>query len=198
MKKHSNLRQKLFNNVPNIILAASLLSCVATAYFFSQWWQAHKLNQAYDNQSILLQELTSGDYLHAYSIGYLWANEDKPAEAAKAFDLAEATDDLHLRALAKYAIGNLHAKAAVSSIDDEHGSRRLVERILLAREAYKGALRLEPGLYDARFNLELLDRLSPENRMAGQGIDFDYSIGLDPFKQNGRALMEDNTRRGLP
>lgn len=198
MKKHIILRQKIINHFPHITLAMILVLLVATAYYANQWRQADQLNKAYQNESMITQSASSDNYLQAYSIGYLLAKDDQAAEAAKAFDIAEATADPHLRALAKYAIANLHAYAAVDSIDEEHGSRRLVERILLAREAYKGALRLEPKMYQARFNLELLDRLSPEKRTTGASIDWDYSIGLDPFQQSGRALMKDNTRRGLP
>ena len=39
---------------------------------------------------------------------------------------------------------------------------------------------------------------SPQKRGAGSAMIDGYTIGIDPFKQNGRALMKDNTRRGLP
>ena len=87
---------------------------------------------------------------------------------------------------------------AASDVEKGGSHRRAVERVLLAREAYKGALRLKPDMYDARYNLELIDRLSPEKRTEGYENPPDGTIGLQPYQQNGTALMKDNTRRGLP
>ena len=198
MKNSYRFRQRLLDYFPNVILALALLLFLASVYYFSQWKQAIALNKAFDDQSLMTQVIIPANYLHAYSVGYLLAQNDKPMEAMEAFDFAELTPDPYLRAITKHALANLHAYTAEASLDDEHGSRRLVERILLAREAYKGALRLVPELYATRFNLERLDRISPAKRTAGSTMIDGYTVGLDPFKQNGRALMKDNTRRGLP
>ncbi len=198
MKKMHRLRQRLLDYFPSMIFGIAMLFCVATIYYFMQWREAISLNVAYDDQSILTHQPTNDNYLEAYSIGYLLNQNDKPNRALKAFEIAEATSDPHLKALAKHALGNLYLSGAESIMDDEHGSRRLVARILLAREAYKNALRIEPDLYASRFNLERLDRISPAKRGLGHSMTDGYTIGLDPFKQNGRALMKDNTRRGLP
>ena len=72
-----------------------------------------------------------------------------------------------------------------------------VAQIELAREVYKGALRIDPDLRDARYNLELIDRLSPPRRTEGWERETDGVI-LQPFKRDGWASMKDNTRRGLP
>lgn len=198
MKNRYRFRQRLLDYFPNIILALALLLLLASVYYFSQWKQAIAFNEAFDDQSLMMQTVSPANYLHAYSIGYLLAQNDKPKEAMEAFDFAELTPDPYLEAITKHAIANLHAYTAEASLDEEHGSRRLVDRILLAREAYKGALRLTPDLYATRFNLERLDRISPDKRTAGSSMIDGYTVGLDPFKQNGRALMKDNTRRGLP
>lgn len=191
-------RQRLLDYFPHIILGFAVLFCLTATYYFNQWREAATLNTAYADQSILTYRPSNNNYLEAYSIGYLLAENDKLSAALKAFEIAEATTDPHLKALAKHALGNLHLSGAESNMDDEHGSRRLIARILLARESYKGALRLEPSLYATRFNLERLDRISPDKRGSGSAMIDGYTIGIDPFKQNGRALMKDNTRRGLP
>ena len=198
MKRRHKIRQYILDYLPTIILSIAGLFCLVSVYFFSQWQQAVRLNTAYADQSMLTHELSNDNALEAYSMGYLLAENDKPARAVKAFDVAEATDDPHLQALAKHALGNLYANTAEADLEDAHGSRHLVARVLLAREAYKGALRLEPDFYAARYNLERLDRISPQKRGAGSAMIDGYTIGIDPFKQNGRALMKDNTRRGLP
>lgn len=200
MKITHKLRQKLLDMLPQIFLTMAALLLLASAYFFSQYWKANQLNIAYHNKSLLKQTLKNDEYLKAYSIGYLLASQNKPIEAQKAFNIAEVTLDPELRARAKYSIANVHFESAMASNDIEHGGshRRSVERILLAREAYKGALRIKPDMYDARYNLELIDRLSPEKRTEGYENSPDGTIGLQPYQQNGTALMKDNTRRGLP
>lgn len=200
MKISHKIRQQLLDNLPKALLGLTALLLLASAYFFSQWWKAYQLNLAYDNKSIMKQVLKNDAYLHAYSVGYLLASKNKPIEASKAFNIAEVTQDPELRARAKYAIGNVHFEAAIASSNIEKGGshRRAVERVLLAREAYKGALRINPDMYDARYNLELIDRLSPEKRSEGYENTPDGTIGLQPYQQNGTALMKDNTRRGLP
>lgn len=200
MKIQHKIRQHIIEKLPATLLVLAALLLLASAYQFSLWWKAHQLNLAYDNKSILKQTLKNDEYLKAYSIGYLLASKNKPIEAAKAFNIAEVTKDPELRARAKYAIANVHFESAIASSNIEHGGshRRAVERILLAREAYKGALRILPDMYNARYNLELIDRLSPEKRGEGWENSPDGTVTLQPYQQNGSALMKDNTRRGLP
>jgi len=200
MKLPHKLRQYLLEKLPNTLLVLTTLLLMTAGNQLSCWWKAHQLNLAYDNKSILKQPLKNDEYLHAYSIGYLLASNNRPIEAAKAFNIAEVTQDPALRARAKYAIANIHFESAIASTNIEHGGshRRAVERVLLAREAYKEALRIKPDMYDARYNLELIDRLSPEKRGEGYENSPDGTIGLQPYQQNGTALMKDNTRRGLP
>lgn len=200
MKIKNKLRYKLLDNLPKALLGVTILCLIASAYFFSLWWKAHQLNIAYQNKSILKQPLKNDEYLKAYSVGYLLASQNKPIEAQKAFNIAEVSLNPELRARAKYGIANVHFEGAMAASDVEKGGshRRAVERVLLAREAYKGALRLKPDMYDARYNLELIDRLSPEKRTEGYENSPDGTIGLQPYQQNGTALMKDNTRRGLP
>ncbi len=200
MKIRNKLRHKLLDNLPKALLGVTLLCLLASAYFFSLWWKAYQLNIAYENKSLLKQTLKNDEYLKAYSVGYLLASQNKPIEAQKAFNIAEVSLNPELRARAKYGIANVHFEGAMAASDVEKGGshRRAVERVLLAREAYKGALRLKPDMYDARYNLELIDRLSPEKRTEGYENTPDGTIGLQPYQQNGTALMKDNTRRGLP
>lgn len=83
------------------------------------------------------------------------------------------------------------------NIEQGGAHQQQVAMIALAREAYKDALRIDPGFSDARFNLELLDRRSPEKRTEGWQSETD-GVTLKPFKRNGTAMMRDNERRGLP
>ncbi|CAN1490493.1 hypothetical protein MCETALH18_00202 [Methylophilaceae bacterium] len=200
MKKNHKIWQFLLSKIGLGLLVLTALFILAAGYYFSISLKAYKLNLAYNNKSLLKQPLKNDDYLLAYSKGYLLASKNKPIEAAKAFNVAELSADPELRARAKYAIANIHFESAMASQDIEHGGshRRSVERIILAREAYKSALRIRPDMYNARYNLELLDRLSPDKRKEGYENSPDGTIALQPYQQNGTALMKDNTRRGLP
>lgn len=176
-----------------------LLSLFATTYFTYQWWQARQQNIAFSTRSLVKQAVNPENHLSAYSIGYLQAEDNKLQIAARAFTYAEASNDPEIRALAKFALGNIYFSLAMKSSNIAAGGahQQAVAQIELAREAFKGALRLKPDLYDARYNLELLDRLSPDRRTQAWKAETD-GVTLQPFKRNGTAMMRDNTRRGLP
>lgn len=196
----NNMLHSAVLKLPSALLVLSVIFLFATVYFLNAWWMACKENRQFENKTLIKQPLNATDYHKAYRVGYLLVNQRKPIEAAKAFAIAEASPDLSLNMRAKYALANIHFEAAIASTDIEHGGshRRAVERVLMAREAYKSVLRISPNFYDARYNLELMDRLSPEKRTEGYENSPDGTIGLQPYQQNGTALMKDNTRRGLP
>lgn len=166
-------------------------------------WKAYQLNQDYLNGAMIKHKLDPTNHLLAYSIGYQLSQQKQSplqlAQTAKAFTLAEAATDKSIRALAKFGLGNLYFDLALNAANIEAGGshQQAVAHITLAREAYRGALRLKPELYQARFNLELLDRLSPEKRTQAWLTETD-GVTLQPFKRNGTAMMRDNKRRGLP
>lgn len=193
------LNAGLLYQLPRIIMLFMLGLSVASIYFAQQWWKAHQNNLAFDNRSLLKHKIQPDNHLQAYSIGYLQAINHEPKLAAQAFTFAEASEIPEIRARAKFALGNLYFALAMKSADIASGGahQQAVAHIELAREAYKGALRLKPDLYDARFNLELLDRHSPERRTQAWLAETD-GVTLQPFKRNGTAMMRDNTRRGLP
>lgn len=194
------LQRWIVAKLPMTLLVLLAVSLLMTVYFLNAWWVAYQQNQSFENKTLVKQLLSPTEYLKAYCVGYLLVNQQKPIEAAKAFAIAEVSQDPALSMRAKYALANIHFEAAIASIDIEHGGshRRAVERILMAREGYKSVLRMQPNFYDARYNLELIDRLSPEKRTEGYENSPDGTIGLQPYQQNGTALMKDNTRRGLP
>ena len=65
-----------------------------------------------------------------------------------------------LRRLAQYDLGNLYLREAV-----RHGPADAAQQmplVELAKQSYRDLLRDDPGDWDARYNLELALRLSPE------------------------------------
>lgn len=194
------MQQKcLLKRLPSLILGLCLLSLLVSCYFALQWWQASKLNFAYEQQTIVKQPLALHESQKAYSIGYLQARNRQYNAAIKSFLIAEASEHPAIRVRAKFALGNVYFDAAMhaSQIATGGSHQQAVAHIELAREAYKSALRIRPDLEAARFNLELLDRLSPEKRTQGWQAETD-GVTLQPFKRNGTAMMRDNKRRGLP
>jgi hypothetical protein len=67
----------------------------------------------------------------------------------------------------------------------------------LARDAYRAALRIEPKLHEARYNLELLERLSPARPGAGRRRNTD-PITIQPDRHNGWTTIQESPKRGLP
>ncbi|MBM3350777.1 MAG: hypothetical protein FJY53_03145 [Betaproteobacteria bacterium] len=195
-------------HLPKILLSLIVVLCTFACYQAYIAWKAHQLNQDYRSGAIVKHKLNANNHLLAYNIGYRLSQQKTTslkktslllAQTAKAFTLAEAASDASIRALAKFGLGNLYFDLALNSANIEAGGshQQAVAHIELAREAYKGALRLNPDLYQARFNLELLDRLSPEKRTQAWLAETD-GVTLQPFKRNGTAMMRDNKRRGLP
>lgn len=169
-------------------------------------WHVHVLAQrnALFVQPAKLARLTASasDARWAYARGYALQADPQtadPEQALKQFYLPESSQDDTLRAYAKFAIGNLYFDWAMTQHAVEQGGahQQQVAMIALAREAYKDALRIDPAYAEARFNLELLDRRSPDKRTQGWQSETD-GVTLKPFKRNGTAMMRDNRRRGLP
>lgn len=189
--------------LPKLLLVFMGLLLFAMCYFGYQWQLASSHQQAYQTATLLKQPLVDGNPQAALRYAHLLSQKKQTADNIKqtihALSIAEAAKDPMVRAHAKFAVGNLYFDlSAISGEIAAGGShQQAVAQIELAREAYKSALRLRPEMYDARFNLELLDRLSPEKRTQGWLAETD-GVTLQPFKRNGTAMMRDNRRRGLP
>lgn len=188
---------------PQALLVLAALCFAGALYFGLQWREIQNLNKAYLNRSIVHWPLASLTPEAYYMRAYLLASTIKTAKdvdtVADAYLMAETSPNTLTRALAKFATGNLYFALARQSAKIAEGGahQQAVAQIELAREAYKDALRLYPHFSQARFNLELLDRTSPDKRTQGWQGGTD-GVSLQPFKKNGTAMMRDNTRRGLP
>lgn len=189
--------------LPQMLLVLMSLLLLSMIGFFYQWQVALSDYRAYQNSKLLHRSLDESQPLLALQQAYLLSQQKQTADTIKqmmhALTLAEASKDINVRAQAKFAMGNLYFDLSAISGEIEAGGshQQAVAQIELARESYKSALRLNSEMYPARFNLELLDRLSPEKRTQAWLAETD-GVTLQPFKRNGTAMMKDNTRRGLP
>jgi mxaA protein len=100
----------------------------------------------------------------ARAFGAARAGEDATALAG----YREAARDPRFSPAAHYNLGNLHIRQALRTLRDpaldaQARSETAAAAFARAREAYRQALRAEPGLWDARYNLERLLRLAPDD-----------------------------------
>jgi len=196
--KSASVKRFLYAHFSLFILVTIAILLIISAYWFARAYQAIQFNNAVANGTIISQSVDRDNSLQAYSIAYLLEQQGEYKQAGEALEIAEVTADPDLKSKVKFAIANQYFRKMVADLGKEHGSRRIVEKVILAREAYKSALRLQPDLYPARFNLELLDRLSPEKRTQGVNTGDGYTYKISPLQQDGRMHMKENIIRGLP
>lgn len=196
------MKQSLIGLTPKLLLVAVLLLLVGTIYFGWQWKHAAQMQQAIKTQNFP-KKLNEHDYLmaahQAYWLGQQDMSKSTITKQLHALNIAEAAPDPTFRAYANFIRANLYYDLSKLEQNIAAGGahQQAVAQIELAREAYKKTIRQLPQLHDAKFNLELLDRLAPPKRTQGWqgGVD---GVTLQPFKRNGTAMMRDNQRRGLP
>ena len=86
--------------------------------------------------------------------------------------LSELTNlgDAHFQALVHYDLGNLYLRQALAETTRGEADRAspLAE---LAKESYRRALRADPRLWDAKYNLEVASRLMPDFDPVNSGSD---------------------------
>jgi mxaK protein len=90
-----------------------------------------------------------------------------------------------------YDVGNARARRAVGAVESSQIDKAIPE-VRLAKEAYRAALRADPGLWDARYNLDVVMRLVR---------DFpELEAGEDETKAQPKRLWTDlpGRPRGLP
>lgn len=196
-------QKRILRAAPIGLLLTALAFFAYSASEFIIWSKSKELNLAYSRGSLEKYATQADDPQLAYANAYLklfkLRNRQDVEQVITLFSQAEMAQEPALRARAKYANGNVYFDLAMQSnkISEGGAHQQAVAQIELAREAYKEALRLQPDFDAAKFNLELLDRLSPEKRTQGWLAETD-GVTLQPFKRNGTAMMKDNTRRGLP
>lgn len=186
------------NRAAWLLLAASV---AATAYFAVSLVRIHSINALIRDGGIEKLSPLPVDPLVRYAAGWQAERAQHLVEAIALYTDAQATTDRALAAQAWFALGNVYFKigivesrnyeAAVSAPTWENA------QFDLARDAYRSALRIEPDLAGARYNLELLERLSPLRHLAGWRRNTD-PIMLHVDKHNGWTSMQDDRKRGLP
>jgi tetratricopeptide (TPR) repeat protein len=178
-----------------VLIASTML----TALFAFRWQQTISINRKIEANGA--QTLPpSSDPLVRYAAGWQAERMLHYPDAVQMYTDAQGSGDGLQDARTWFALGNAYFKTGIAaSREYETKIGPLFENAQfdLAREAYRSALRIDPGLNDARYNLGLLERLAPVRHLQGFRRNTD-PIMLVPDKHNGWTSMQDDNKRGLP
>ena len=142
----------------------------------------------------------SADPRVRYAAGWQAERDLRFSDAVQMYTDAQGSGDPAPDARSWFALGNVYFKigiAASREYEQKVGPVFENAQFDLARDAYRSALRLQPDLAGARYNLELLERLAPVRHLQGFRRNTD-PILLVPDKHNGWTSMQDDNKRGLP
>ncbi|MDB5969204.1 MAG: putative MxaK protein [Hydrocarboniphaga sp.] len=179
---------------------AALLACVASgAFSLYQWQHAAALDRMIADGTLIEQAAIPNAPAVRYAAGWLYQRVEQNQLALQRYADAETAPDPHLASRAKFALGNLYLQIGLRAGDIAAGGSHVrgLAQLELAREAYRDALRLDPDLRDARYNLELLERLSPGKRDQGW-MRNERNQKLGAGTEPGWASMQESSIRGLP
>jgi tetratricopeptide (TPR) repeat protein len=120
-------------------------------------------------------------------------------EAIRLYTDAQAASDPALASHAWLALGNAFFEQGIKATREVASEDAAAENaeLDLARDAYRSALRIDPWLHDARYNLELLERLAPSRAREGWRRNTD-PITIQPDRHNGWTTIQESPKRGLP
>lgn len=136
-----------------------LLLAGAIAYDGLRWWAAARIDRRI-RSGIILPDTARVSPEVAFAQGYaLAAHGDSLRALTRYRQAADAGGPLAVAAL--YNIGNLHLRQALAA---QNAGRKAQSLALfeLAKQSYRDALALQPGYWDAKYNLERTLRLAPD------------------------------------
>jgi mxaK protein len=157
-----------------IALGLALL-CLALAA--AEGWRWRTLAAEAEDTAALLagrdigveRRFQAGDRVRlAYAL-YL-ARTEQDREAAELLEELAQRGDPDVRAAALYDLGNLRLRRALAETESS-AFEKAGAYADLAKDAYRRALRVDPGLRDAKFNLEVASRLLPDFDPVDSGVE---------------------------
>ncbi len=183
-------------------LVWALLTLALGFSFWSahRWLQLVAINAAIRAGTVEIPASTVTDSRVHYAAGWQAERKLEYTQAVQRYTDAQDPADPVRSAQAWFALGNVYFKTGiVESRNYEATVGPVFENAQfdLARDAYRSALRIDPQMSGARYNLELLERLAPVRHLQGWRRSTD-PILLAPDKHNGWTSMQDDNKRGLP
>jgi mxaK protein len=183
------------------MLAWLLLAAALAAFAMSivRWHRVDRINAMIRDRSIATLAPLPDDPRVRYAAAWNLERAQRLDEAVKLFTDAQATSDRGLSSEAWFALGNAYFESGVKASRASGGEASTVEsaEFDLARDAYRAALRVDPALHGARYNLELLERLAPRRPGEGWRRNTD-PVAIQPDRHNGWTTIQESVKRGLP
>jgi mxaK protein len=179
-----------------LVLAGALVVC---AGFLVRWHATHRINAMIGARTIEELAPLPADPRVRYAAAWDLERAQKFDEAARYFTDVQVSDDPALTSRAWFALGNTYFETAikVSRAGTEDAPSTESAEFDLARDAYRAALRIDPAMHGARYNLELLERLAPRRPGEGWRRNTD-PISIIPDRHNGWTTILESGKRGLP
>jgi mxaK protein len=178
-----------------------LLAAALGAFVFSlvEWRTVARIDAAIRDRTIATMKPLPLDARALYAAAWDLERVQRFEEAVPLLTDAQASDDPVLAANAWFALGNVYFETAIKvsrgAIQDAEGAGPA--ELDLARDAYRAALRIDPLLHGARYNLELLERLAPVHAGAGWRRNTD-PVTIQSDRHNGWTTIRESEKRGLP
>jgi mxaK protein len=161
--------------LPVWLYALAVLLAGGAAWQGAALWRLHRLNAALAApDSIRIDEHT--EPLLVFAKARRLAQTGQADEAIRLYTSLSDTADPDLRARALHNLATLYLQDAAKRWN-AHGvleAAHVGTEVELAKENYRQALRLNPGDWDARFNLEYAYRITPPPKERGKA-DFQGS-----------------------
>jgi tetratricopeptide (TPR) repeat protein len=179
-----------------LLLAASLVACAISSW---QWHAARRFSAMIDARTIETLQPLPDDPRVRYAAAWDLERAERYDEAIRLYTDAQAASDPALASHAWFALGNAFFEQGIKATRQTEGGEAAAENAAfdLARDAYRSALRIDPWLRDARYNLELLERLAPTHARDGWRRNTD-PITIQPTRHNGWTTIQESPKRGLP
>ena len=179
-----------------VLLATAV---VAFVVFGARWQTARRINAMIDARTIETLKPLPDDPRVRYAAGWDLERAQRYDEAIRYYTDAQAAADPALASHAWLALGNAYFEQGIKASRQTESGDAAAENAQfdLARDAYRSALRIDPWLHDARYNLELLERLVPSHAREGWRRNTD-PITIQPSRHNGWTTIQESPKRGLP
>lgn len=143
-----------------VVVAVSCLT--VAAYQGHAWQRIERLNRAILNPAAIAADENSPPEL-VFAKAWQLDRAGSGAEAIRLYASLQKTEDTALRARVLYNLGTIYLKEG-AKLWNARGVleyARVNTLVELAREYYRDSLRLDPGNWDARYNLEYAWRITP-------------------------------------
>ncbi|MBK1714891.1 tetratricopeptide repeat protein [Rubrivivax gelatinosus] len=142
---------------PAALLLALLAGAAALERAWTGWQQARS-----NEQMALAEPPRDGVPRVLLARAIVLEQQGRIEEALSDYAEVEVLGDAALRHAARVNVANLYLRRGIAvARDDGHAQRALV-LLQLAKAGYRRALRQRPDDWDARYNLELAQRLLPD------------------------------------